>query len=159
MPEYKGKSARQPWRRPTYGKNNPRGWCGDPRRGSALGRSNIFLEDPLTFEGAIWIAPVRVRWDGHDHLGTYWGLSPNGGSRNDLFWVANAYQTIDAVISVNPEHAQSRGYTVAGFAVMDLRNRFPRAIFKIPKKWERYPYLMEQISEFLTPDPIPCEPM
>lgn len=141
------RGERQPWQRPTYKTRNPRGWCGDPRRGAAVGRNNYFAEDPLTFSGSIWIAPVHINGDGYDRLGTYFGCS----NERSIYWIANAYDTIDCVISINREHSDNRDRTAFYFAVATIRDRFPKAFIKVPHKWRRYPYVMAEIEELLCP--------
>lgn len=50
-----------------------RGWCGDPRRGAALGRPNQNLN------GDFKVEPLPTP-DGYDEGGTYWGVgSPESG--------------------------------------------------------------------------------
>lgn len=69
---------------PTYEKNDPRGWCGDMRRGAALGRSTI--TGPRNFAGKFVLREVTLDSGGYDRLGTYFGHSPVEGSR--LYWYA-----------------------------------------------------------------------
>jgi len=67
---------------PKYSKNNPRGWCGDPRRGAALGRPTIRNHDS-SYVGTIHISHVRLDADGYDPYGTYFGI---GGK---MYWISS----------------------------------------------------------------------
>ena len=75
---------------PSYATHNPRGWCGDPKRGAALGRPDR-LGDP-GYAGVLTLRRVRINADGYDGLGTYWGL---GGP---LWWFASADHYIDRTV-------------------------------------------------------------
>lgn len=71
-----------------YATNDPKGWCGDPSRGAALGRDSIHTDDyagPLTLR--------RVLLDGdYDELGTYWG------SGKPIYWYASPEGEVDACL-------------------------------------------------------------
>lgn len=68
---------------PKYETNDPKGWCGDPSRGAALGRGPaIRPADPIGFSGKVVLRRIRLFGD-YDSLGTYWG---GGGS--PLYWYA-----------------------------------------------------------------------
>lgn len=55
----------------SYEKNDPKGWCGDPRRGAAMGRRDLL---PADAKAPIRLHLSKVRLsDGYDRLGTYWG--------------------------------------------------------------------------------------
>ena len=65
---------------PRYETEDPKGWCGDPSRGAALGRRNWFGAydgQPLTLQR------VRINQGGYDRLGTYWGIGA------PLYWCAS----------------------------------------------------------------------
>ena len=58
---------------PTYQTNDPKGWCGDPSRGAALGRATIQEGDPTAFTGKLTLRKVRLDSGGYDPNGTYFG--------------------------------------------------------------------------------------
>lgn len=60
----------------TYSDNDPRGWCGDPKRGAAMGRPSIHGTPP-----SLEIRPIPLI-DGYDPNGTYFG------SGELLWWVS-----------------------------------------------------------------------
>lgn len=68
-----------------YSTNDPKGWCGDPSRGAALGRPTIKGEP----EGKITIRRSPLDRQGYDRNGTYFGV---GGS---LFWIADEGGEVD----------------------------------------------------------------
>lgn len=74
---------------PNYQTNNPKGWCGDPRRGAALGRCS--LEGTPDFSGKLYVRKVRLDSGGYDSNGTYFGTG------DPLYWVASADGSIDRV--------------------------------------------------------------
>ena len=76
---------------PSYETRDPRGWCGDPARGAALGRHSVLDADP---EASIKLTLRRVRLDagGYDALGTYWGHG------DPIYWYASADGSIDATL-------------------------------------------------------------
>ena len=72
---------------PSYDTFNPKGWCGDPSRGAALGRPTIEDGEP---EGPITVCETHLDRDGYDRNGTYFG---HGSS---LFWYADESGNLDA---------------------------------------------------------------
>lgn len=68
---------------PNYERNDPKGWCGDPQRGAALGRRPIREYNPATFAGTLWVKRVELDPQGYDRVGTYWG------DGQPIFWVAD----------------------------------------------------------------------
>jgi len=77
---------------PDYDVNDPKGWCGDPRRGAAMGRVDIH-DEPSSFAGQLSMKRIRMCATGdYDLLGTYWGCG------DPLYWYANEEQTIDGVV-------------------------------------------------------------
>lgn len=75
---------------PDYTVNDPKGWCGDPRRGAAMGRSEI-AGDPK-FSGRLYLRRVHIDSEGYDRNGTYFGIG------DPLYWFANEDSSIDGVL-------------------------------------------------------------
>lgn len=75
----------------SYKTNDPRGWCGDPSRGAALGRMTV--HDAASYS-ALKLVLRRVRLDrgGYDRNGTYFGIG------QPLYWYASADGSIDGVL-------------------------------------------------------------
>ena len=76
---------------PSYKTHDPRGYCGDPARGAAMGRATIRKGAP---SGKLTLRRIRINSDGYDANGTYWGLS----SINDLYWYADAGENLDGTV-------------------------------------------------------------
>lgn len=66
---------------PDYKTNDPRGWCGDPKRGAALGRHDV--HGPEAFGGKLYLRRVYLDQGGYDSNGTYFGHG------EPLYWAAN----------------------------------------------------------------------
>lgn len=75
--------------RRSYSTNDPKGWCGDPRRGAALGRPAIHEGRP---EGVVIVRRSRLDRQGYDRNGTYFG------DGDPLYWYADGGGKIDAMI-------------------------------------------------------------
>lgn len=73
-----------------YEDNDPKGWCGDPKRGAALGRPSIHAD--RDFSGEIFISRVSLDEGGYDRLGTYFGIG------DPLFWYRSENGEIDAMV-------------------------------------------------------------
>lgn len=73
-----------------YKRNDPKGWCGDPSRGAALGRSSV-KDEPRDYSGELVLRRIGIDSQGYDPNGTYFGTGA------PLFWCANAEGTIDYV--------------------------------------------------------------
>lgn len=85
---------------PDYARNDPRGWCGDPTRGAALGRPTI-KDEPKDYSGRLSLRHMRLDSGGYDKNGTYFGW----GQR--LYWCANEDHTVDFVMRADDrEHAR-----------------------------------------------------
>lgn len=69
----------------TYASRDPRGWCGDPSRGAALGRSSL-MGEPV---GVLRVCHVPTDSGGYDVLGTYWGIG------QALYWLADLGGEVD----------------------------------------------------------------
>ena len=72
----------------SYSTRDPKGWCGDPSRGAALGRAT-FKGDA---RGQISVARVHLDSGGYDRNGTYFGAG-----RRKLFWVSDESGEVDYV--------------------------------------------------------------
>jgi hypothetical protein len=97
-----------------YKLRDPKGWCGDPRRGAALGRSHV--EGDLKYAGKMALRRVYLNGD-YDSLGTYWG----GGGGSPIYWYASEDegQTIEGTV-----RAKSRADAKA-----QVRAMYPNARF------------------------------
>ena len=79
--------------RPSYTSNDPRGWCGDPKRGAALGRSTITGE----YDGSkLTLRHIRLDNGGYDVNGTYFGF--RHGLQGRLYWCADDSGEIDFML-------------------------------------------------------------
>ncbi len=78
---------------PDYKDNDPKGWCGDPKRGAALGRRAIADGGP---EGKMTLRRVKLDAGGYDPNGTYFGACIDGVQ--PLFWYADEGGNVDAVL-------------------------------------------------------------
>lgn len=97
---------------PSYKANDPRGWCGDPTRGAALGRSSIHEHDdeqPIK----LYLRKIRLDSGGYDPNGTYFGTG------QPLYWYADADGKVDAMLRA----------TDRGAAIQAIRLRYPLATF------------------------------
>ncbi len=97
--------------RPKYWTREPRGWCGDPSRGAALGRPTY--GGSADFSGRITLRRVRLNSGGYDCLGTYWGVGA------PLFWYADDSGTIDGCLRASSRDA----------AKAKLRKPYPQVRF------------------------------
>jgi hypothetical protein len=95
--------------RPSYKTNDPRGWCGDPKRGAALGRCDL-----LGVYGGTRLVLRRIRVDsgGYDPNGTYFGVG------RPLYWCADDSGQIDFVLRADREEAKRH-----------VRDKYPQARF------------------------------
>lgn len=71
---------------PDYKSNDPQGWCGDPKRGAALGRPTV-KDAPKDFAGKLHLRRVHLGSGGYDSNGTYFGIG------QPLWWVAADSET------------------------------------------------------------------
>ena len=71
----------------SYQANGPKWWCGDPRRGAALGRPTITGD--AGYGGRLYLRRIRLNSGGYDRNGTYFGHG------RPLFWCASADGAID----------------------------------------------------------------
>jgi hypothetical protein len=98
--------------RPSYQAHDPKGWCGDPRRGAAMGRPTI--EGEPDYGGVLFVSRVELDGD-YDVNGTYFG----GGT--PLFWYASEDGSIDQM-----ERAPS-----LASAMKEAAKLYPRATVQI----------------------------
>jgi hypothetical protein len=71
---------------PSYKTHDPRGWCGDPRRGAALGRTTRLG----SYDGSrLTLRRVPLDSGGYDSNGTYFGHG------EPLYWCASDDGSID----------------------------------------------------------------
>ena len=98
--------------RPSYKTNDPRGWCGDPTRGAAMGRGALH---EATKDASVKLTLRRIRLcsGGYDPNGTYYGIGA------PLYWYADDDGTIDAMTRAhNRDDAKAH-----------IRERYPNARF------------------------------
>jgi hypothetical protein len=98
--------------KPDYKTNDPRGWCGDPRRGAAMGRPTIH-DAPTDAPVKLHLRRVRLDSGGYDCNGTYFGHG------DPLYWYADADGTIDAVLRATNRSDAKR----------QIREDYPQARF------------------------------
>ena len=67
---------------PSYSTRDPKGWCGDPKRGAALGRRDV-LDAPTDQPIRLTLRPIRFVDGDYDVNGTYWG---GGRDAVPLWW-------------------------------------------------------------------------
>jgi hypothetical protein len=96
---------------PNYATNDPKGWCGDPKRGAALGRPSD--HGPADFAGKLTLRRIHLDQGGYDPNGTYFGIGA------PLYWVASEDGSIDYML---------RACDRANAKVM-VSHRYPRARF------------------------------
>lgn len=94
---------------PSYQTHDPKGWMGDPGRGSAMGRCAIHGQP----EGRIYLRKIRIDSGGYDPNGTYFGFG------NPLYWYADTDSNVDAVLRADSREG----------AKQQIRERYPRAQF------------------------------
>lgn len=76
--------------RPSYTTNDPKGWCGDARRGAAMGRPSL-VGSP-DFAGKLTLQRKPLDSGGYDQNGTYFGIG------KPIYWYASDDGTIDRVL-------------------------------------------------------------
>ena len=94
---------------PDYTTHDPKGWCGDPKRGAALGRPTI-KGDP-EHDGPLALQRVYLDRGGFDPNGTYFGLG------NPLYWYASEDGSIDGMLRA----------TYRSLARAQVLERYPKA--------------------------------
>ena len=99
-------------KKPSYSTNDPKGWCGDPKRGAALGRPSVH-EAGNDYSGKLYLQRIDLDSGGYDKNGTYFGHG------SPLWWYASADGTIDAMLRAHNRDA-AKEY---------VRVRYPKAKF------------------------------
>jgi hypothetical protein len=100
---------------PDYKDNDPRGWCGDPSRGAALGRADVHAIDRAA-SVKLYLRRVELDGGGYDRNGTYFGSGPGC---LPLYWYADGEGQIDATTRAhNRDDAKRR-----------IAERYPHARF------------------------------
>ena len=84
---------------PSYRTNDPRGWCGDPKRGAALGRATV----QGIYDGSqLTLRRVRLDSGGYDSNGTYFGCGA------PLYWCADDSGEIDFMLRASSREEAKR---------------------------------------------------
>lgn len=86
--------------KPSYKDNDPRGWCGDPKRGAALGRPSI--QGSRSFSGRLFLRKIRLNNGGYDCNGTYFGIGL------PLYWFASDDGSIDEMLRASSREEACR---------------------------------------------------
>lgn len=97
---------------PDYKQNDPKGWCGDIRRGAAMGRHTIKdadAEAPIK----LYLRKIYLNQGGYDSNGTYFGTG------TPLWWYADADGLVDAMVRASDR----------GTAIQMIRQAYPLATF------------------------------
>lgn len=94
---------------PSYATNDPKGWCGDPKRGAAMGRRCYYGE----LVGQLTVREIPLDGD-YDPNGTYFG------SGDPIYWCASDDGAIDYTM-----RAEDRDDAMA-----QVRETYPAAEFK-----------------------------
>ena len=97
---------------PSYKTHDPKGWCGDPKRGAAMGRGSKHASD-TSAEIKFYLRYRPLNSGGYDANGTYFG---HGGR---VYWYADAEGKVDATLRAN-NRAE---------AIAEIRTEYPRAKF------------------------------
>lgn len=104
-----------------YTQFDPKGWCGDPRRGAALGRHTRNDPEPHTYRKEFTLNYVPLDFQGYDPLGTYFG------DGDPLYWVASQDSAIDRVF-----RAKNAADAMAHARALYPKAKFPKIIRSIP---------------------------
>jgi len=99
--------------RPDYSTHDPKGWCGDPKRGAAMGRHRYLPEKPESWTGKLYVSEVRIDGGGYDRNGTYFGHA------GPLYWCADASGEVDFTVRASDRAA----------ALVEIRKTLPLAKF------------------------------
>lgn len=97
---------------PDYEIHDPKGWCGDPQRGAALGRPT-YVGD-RNYSGRLYLRRVRLNQGGYDRNGTYFGTG------EPLYWCANDDLSIDFMLRASSRHL-ARASVIARYPNAKIR--------------------------------------
>lgn len=97
--------------RPSYKTNDPVGWCGDAKRGAAMGRRSLMGALPEC--SRLTLRHVRLNGGDYDSNGTYFGFGPR------LYWCASDDGEIDFMLRAKDRDA----------AKASVRGDYPNARF------------------------------
>jgi hypothetical protein len=92
---------------PSYSDNDPRGWCGDPKRGAAMGRPTVDADD-RTAPVKLYLRRSYLDNGGYDRNGTYFGIGA------PLYWCADADGEIDFMLRAR-DRADAKRQVVAKY--------------------------------------------
>lgn len=106
-----------------YKQFDPKGWCGDPRRGAALGRHTRNDPEPHTYRKEFTLNYVPLDHQGYDPLGTYFG------DGDPLYWVASQDSAVDRVF-----RAKNAADAMAHARALYPKAKFPKTITSLPVK-------------------------
>lgn len=107
----------------SYKDNDPRGWCGDPTRGAAMGRVNIDEAVDDTFKQPFVLKRVPIR-DGYDSNGTYFGVGEN------LYWLASEDGSVDRVFRAKTD-ADAISWAANQYTLAKLPERIEGLSFEL----------------------------
>jgi hypothetical protein len=97
-----------------YSRHDPKGWCGDPTRGAALGRPTV-KDAPRDYAGKLYIRRVYLNSGGYDSNGTYFGTGA------PLFWVSANDESPDVDVDFMLRAASRDA------AIVKVRAEYPNA--------------------------------
>jgi len=80
---------------PDYTKHDPKGWCGDPSRGAAMGRPSVHEAEP-TGKMTLRLVKMCSCCGAYDENGTYFGAAGRGV--DPLYWYADEGGNVDDVL-------------------------------------------------------------
>jgi hypothetical protein len=133
----------------SYKTNDPRGWCGDPARGAALGRPIITIPTGQPVP-PLHLSKVRLSSDGYDSLGTYFGCP------NDVYWVHSKDGQVDfCVRGATRYEAQQAALRVQSSATFIRPAVAPTVLDELAESAARaffvtgYAYVMENYGDGL----------
>ncbi len=96
-----------------YTVHDPRGWCGNPARGAALGRHSYHARDQTAWQGKLYVSRVRLDTGGYDSNGTYFGAG------EPLYWVRSADYEIDYMLRA-PDNVLARAMALREYPMATL---------------------------------------
>lgn len=88
---------------PDYKSHDPKGWCGDPRRGAAMGRGSYHADDKQA-PVKLYLRHVPLNGD-YDSNGTYFG---GGYGTLPLYWCADGSGDVDFMLRARDRNDAKR---------------------------------------------------